>query len=400
MMSTSTIAAAPPSASLPRQADRSAVGFALAVLAAGALLISAEVGTRMAVLFLLGAALGYVLLHGAFGFTAGWRNFVTRGDGRGLRAQFLAIALTMLGFIPLLNGYGPEGLTGAVAPVGVSLIFGSFLFGIGMQLGNGCGSGTLFTLGGGSPRMVFTLLAFIVGSVIGSIHLPWWLDQPGIDPVNIAAITGVVPAIVLQAAALGLLAWLSLRRERSVGFTAPPVATSTGPGRFLRGPWPVFWAAGAIAALDIATLLIAGHPWTITYGFALWGAKAAQAVGFDMSQFEFWQWAKGATALNNSLLADNTSVMNIGLVFGAMLAAGLAGSFAKFEMPAARPLLAAIIGGLMMGYGARLSFGCNIGAFLGGIGSASLHGWIWFASAFAGTIVGIRLRPLFAMSRE
>lgn len=399
-MNTTTLNSAPPAdhaGGAPVRIDVSAVSFALAALGLFTALVAFETGTTMAVLFILGAALGFVLLHGAFGFTAGWRNLVTKGDGRGMRAQFLAIALVMLGFIPLINGYGPDGLTGAIAPVGTSLVLGSFLFGIGMQLGNGCGSGTLFSLGGGSPRMVVTLIAFIIGSVIGSIHLPWWLAQPGFDPVNIAAYTGVFPAIALQAAALGGLAWWTLRNEKRRGFTAPPASQ---PASFLRGRWPLVWAAVAIAVLDIATLMVAGHPWTITYGFALWGAKAAQATGFDMSQFEFWQWGKGETALNNSLLADNTSVMNIGLILGAMLAAGLAGSFAKVSMPSARSFAGAVVGGLLMGYGARLAFGCNIGAFLGGIGSGSLHGWIWFACAFAGTIIGIRLRPLFGMGRE
>ena len=45
-----------------------------------------------------------------------------------------------------------------------------------------------------------------------------------------------------------------------------------------------------------------------------------------------------------------------------------------------------------MGIGARLSFGCNIGAFLGGTASGSLHGWIWFAMAFVGTYFGIIYR--------
>jgi uncharacterized membrane protein YedE/YeeE len=373
--------------------DRPAVSFALAVLALAALLIGFEVSLRMAVLFLIGAALGFVLLHGAFGFTAGWRSLVTTGDGRGFRAQLLTIGLAMLAFIPLINGYGPEGVVGAVAPVGTSLIIGSFLFGLGMQLGNGCGSGTLFSLGGGSARMLVTLLAFIVGSVIGSIHLPWWLEQPGFDPVNLAESLTIPGAILLQAAALGGLALLSLRRERRKGFVAP----AQKPAHFFRGPWPFAWAAVGLAALDLGTLLIAGHPWTITYGFALWGAKAAQALGVDMSGFAFWQWARGRTALENSLLADVTSAMNIGLILGAMLAAGLAGAFAKPLNLTPRFAAAAVIGGLLMGYGARLSFGCNIGALLGGIASGSLHGWLWFTFAFAGTMLGIRLRPLFRM---
>jgi uncharacterized protein len=409
-MSSVDIASSGPSAPATGEAasrlpsiDRTASIFAGLALLGGTVLIGNEVSAKMAVLFLIGSGLGFALLHGAFGFTAGWRQLVTRSDGRGMRAQFLVVGLTMLAFIPLINGYAPDGLSpaGAIAPVGTSLIVGAFLFGLGMQLGNGCGSGTLFALGGGSKRMVITLAFFIVGSVIGSIHLPWWLDQPGFDPVNLATVFTIPGAIVLQAAALAALAWWTLRRERKAGltFTREPHPRTTL-ARLMRGPWPYLAAGLAIVGLNIATLLIAGHPWTITYGFALWGAKAAQAVGFDMSQFEFWQWPKGADALSNSLLADVTSVMNLGLVLGAMLAAALAGSFAKPNRLSGRSIAGAIVGGLLMGYGARLAFGCNIGAFLGGIGSGSLHGWIWFALAFAGTLVGIRLRPFFGLSRD
>jgi hypothetical protein len=50
-----------------------------------------------------------------------------------------------------------------------------------------------------------------------------------------------------------------------------------------------------------------------------------------------------------------------------------------------------------MGYGARLSFGCNIGALFSGIATGSLHGWLWFAAAFVGSFAGIWLRPVFGL---
>jgi uncharacterized membrane protein YedE/YeeE len=53
-----------------------------------------------------------------------------------------------------------------------------------------------------------------------------------------------------------------------------------------------------------------------------------------------------------------------------------------------------------MGYGARLAFGCNIGAMFSGIASASLHGWIWFAAAWVGSLIAIRLRPRFSLSND
>jgi uncharacterized membrane protein YedE/YeeE len=54
----------------------------------------------------------------------------------------------------------------------------------------------------------------------------------------------------------------------------------------------------------------------------------------------------------------------------------------------------------LLGYGARLAYGCNIGAYFSGIASGSLHGWCWVVAAFIGSIVGTRLRPLFGLSVE
>jgi uncharacterized membrane protein YedE/YeeE len=61
-------------------------------------------------------------------------------------------------------------------------------------------------------------------------------------------------------------------------------------------------------------------------------------------------------------------------------------------------LLAAVIGGLLLGYGARLAYGCNIGALFSGIASGSLHGWLWLAAALPGAVLGVRLRPVFGLS--
>ncbi len=56
--------------------------------------------------------------------------------------------------------------------------------------------------------------------------------------------------------------------------------------------------------------------------------------------------------------------------------------------------MAGLIGGLLLGYGARIAYGCNIGAMFSGIASMSLHGWLWGAAALLGTPIGVRLRHL------
>ena len=144
-------------------------------------------------------------------------------------------------------------------------------------------------------------------------------------------------------------------------------------------------------------MAVSGHPWSITFGFSLWGAKLLALGGVDVAAWEFWTWPYLARALAGSVLGEDTSVMNFGIILGALLAAQLAGKFAPdFSIPM-RPLLAAIIGGLLLGYGARLAFGCNIGALFSGVASGSLHGWLWLVCALAGNWAGVKLRPYFAL---
>ena len=90
--------------------------------------------------------------------------------------------------------------------------------------------------------------------------------------------------------------------------------------------------------------------------------------------------------------------MNLGIIAGAFLAAGLAGSFGPVRNLSWRSALAAALGGLLMGYGARLAYGCNIGAYFSGIASGSLHGWLWLVAALLGTYAGLVFRPIFGLA--
>ncbi|MGB8554639.1 MAG: YeeE/YedE family protein, partial [Pseudolabrys sp.] len=377
-MSTASLAASGRGAAV--RIDRLFLGLALGATAILIALVLVDHQPASAALVLGGFGLGIAFLKAEFSYTASWRRFVTRGDASGLLGGLIVIVICALVVVPvaaLSPKYG-----GAIAPLGPSLVIGAFVFGVGMQLANGCGSGTLYTVGGGSGRMLIALLFFVIGSVFGSLSLPAFLALGGIDPVLASDYFGAWGGLVVTLASIALVASaiIAIARKRGANFV----------------PSRSYVIGGiAIGLLCVAVFFAGGHPWSVTFAYTVWGAKAATALGLDLSHSAFWQWPGPKRALTDSVLSDTSSLTDFGMLFGAMAAAAATKPFAATAWPPVKSLLAAGIGGLLMGWGARLGFGCNIGAFVGGVASGSLHGWIWLLAALPGCLLGIRLRPLF-----
>ncbi len=376
--------------------------FPLIVALVGAIMVSLLTfpfgGWRFVIATVIGVCAGFALYHASFGFTAAWRRIVTERRGQGLRAQMLLLLLACLLTFPLI-AHGPPladwGFrSGAwVLPFGVTAMVGSFVFGIGMQLGGGCGSGTLFTVGGGSSRMVITLGAFIAGSLIGTWHLPAWAGLPKMQAFSFVREFGAIGALLTIFAICGTIWLVSRRIELSNHGSLEPRKTT---GSLLSGPWSPLMGAVALALVSVATILTLGRPWGVTSGFALWGAKIASGLGVDVVSWPYWSGGR-ANVLERSVFANSTSIMNFGIIFGAMAAASLAGKFSPVLRIGWKNIATAIIGGLLMGYGARLAYGCNIGAYLGGIVSGSAHGWLWGLFAFAGSSFMALMKPRFGL---
>ena len=376
--------------------------FTAVAIALSAWYLTATVNWRQGALFVVGAFAGLVLYHAAFGFTSSWREFIADRRGAGLRAQMLMLALTCAVFFPVLAAGSVFGqaVRGSISPIGVGVAAGAFLFGLGMQLGGGCASGTLFSVGGGSTRMLLTLFFFIVGSVVGTAHMPWWSAQPAFAATSIVTTMGPWAALAVSLAVFGAIAWITVAAERRRhGRLIDDVKAARGP-RWLSGPWPLVAGAVGLAVVNVATLTIGGRPWGVTSAFALWGAKWFSALGINVAAWPYWTTPAQATALKSSVLLDVTSVMDFGIILGALFAAILAGRFAPVWRISGRSAFAAVIGGLLLGYGARIAYGCNIGAYFSGIASGSLHGWLWLVAAFIGNIAGTGLRPMFDLKVE
>ena len=345
------------------------------------------VSVRQAVLLLVGVGMGAALAGTRFGFTTGWRQLIERRDPRGVSGQLLLLALASLAALPLLAQFAE--LKAALGPPSVSLLLGAFVFGMSMQIADGCGSGTLYKAGMGVALNMAILPLFALGSFLGSVHIDHWLALGYMAPVSLSAELGGTGALLVTLALLGGLALL--------------VRVWVGPGK----PWwSRRWVGGAVALAVLATfnLLLAGQPWGVVYGFGLWAAKVAVAANvFDPMGNAFWQQAGNARMLSQTVFLDVTSITNIGILGGALWVSSKAvrvGVESPMASRSAKTLTGTqwavgLLAGFVMGYSSRLAFGCNIGAMLSGISTGSLHGWLWVPAAFGGSLIGVRLRRHF-----
>jgi uncharacterized membrane protein YedE/YeeE len=359
-------------------------------------------GAKPGVLLLLGLGLGVALFHSRFGFTSAWRQLVAVGNGTGLRAHALLLGTTATLFA-LLIGTG-TGLFGSApapsaGPLGLGLLIGSVLFAVGMQLGGACASGTLYVVGSGQSTLLLTLGGFIGGATLAAWQFDLWKDLPALEPVVLADHIGWFGSWAVTVAALALIVLVTRRVQARRN--PPPVDTVPSArgvlARAVRGSWPLAAGALVLAALGGAVLLVSGGAWGITSAFSLWGSELVGALGGHPENWTWWQRPGNAEMLAGPVLADRTSLTDIGIMIGAALAASLGGTWALHRSIPWRTAVAAVLGGVLMGVGARLAGGCNIGAYLAGIASGSLHGWLWGAFALGGTWIGLKLRPLFGL---
>ncbi|GAB3754569.1 YeeE/YedE family protein [Microlunatus parietis] len=363
--------------------------------------VTAVHGLPQGLLLIIGVGLGFALFHSRFGFTSAWRQLIAVGNGQGLRAHALLLG-TAATLVMLIAATGSTlfGSTPNTNPgqIGLPLFLGAAVFAIGMQLGGACASGTLFAVGSGQTSIVITLLGFIAGSVIYTAGYPAFTGWPQVPGVALADHVGWFGAWAITIAALVIIVGVTrvVQRRRN----PPPtdvVPTARGLSRIVRGSWPILVGAVVLGVLAGAVFLVSGGTWGVTYAFGLWGAKFLQLLGFQPELWAFWQLPANAKALAASAWQDKTTLTDVGIMIGAGIAAAAAGAWKLHTRIPWRTAVAALLGGILMGIGARLAGGCNIGAYLGGISRGSLHGWLWAAFALGGTWVGLKLRPLFGL---
>lgn len=167
--------------------------------------------------------------------------------------------------------------------------------------------------------------------------------------------------------------------------------------KWLKTAWPYVTGAVLLSLFQIVTLATTGNPWGVSGVFANWGAWIYEALGGSVDKWYYFSSEGAQSTLDSGIMNHSGSWRNIGIIFGALLAVMFASQFKIKKIKSKKQIAAASLGGLLMGYGARVAFGCNIGALFSGIASLSLSGWVFAVAMFCGAVVGSKLLVKFFM---
>jgi len=165
-----------------------------------------------------GIAFGFILQRSRFCFAAGFRDPVIVGSTSILRAIVIAmvimtITFSIIQYHSLLQGIPT--IPGHIYSIGFHTALGGFLFGVGMVIAGGCATGTLMRIGEGFLMQCIVLIGFLIGTLLGARHFPWW-EKNFINEapsIHLPSYFGWPGSIGLQIGVLMLLFYLLKRYE-------------------------------------------------------------------------------------------------------------------------------------------------------------------------------------------
>ncbi len=166
---------------------------------------------------------------------------------------------------------------------------------------------------------------------------------------------------------------------------------------WLKDAWPYITGAVLLSVFQIVTMAVTGNPWGVSAVFANWGAWLFEAVGGSVDKWFYFSSNAAQSVLDNGFFNNPGTYRNLGIIVGALLSTLIASGFKIKKIKSGKQIVAAILGGTLMGYGARIAFGCNIGALYSGISVLSLSGWVFGIFLFVGAVIGSKMLVKYFM---
>jgi hypothetical protein len=131
---------------------------------------------RLALFWVFGLALGFVLQRSRFCFVSAVSNCFVFKDTRLLEGIMGGLFIATIGFAAIMRGIPagtiPDGAV--VTPFGWHLLLGGVMFGLGMMLSGGCIVGNLYRIGEGALASVVAFIGILAGMGMLQFNWPWW----------------------------------------------------------------------------------------------------------------------------------------------------------------------------------------------------------------------------------
>ncbi len=295
----------------------------------------------------IGILFGFALQRGRFCMNSAFRDPLVFKDFTLLKAVSLAIAVELVGFYALdffgLIEFSPKTLYLLAVPLG------AYIFGIGMVIAGGCASGTAYRVGEGMIGSWLALFGFVGAAYLAKdgflSGLISKIQTYDFGTPTLSSISGL-PEIIFAIIFAGLLFWLLFRQRPN---KTPDSKHQSIVKRIFKKGWSWKMAGLAIGLIGVLAFVFSAlsgrnYPLSITMGFET-----------IVKSIIYWE---------NFLTWESFEV--IGLLIGAFVGSYFAGEF-KFRFPKPRVALQSFIGGVLMGSGAIIAGGCNIGHILSGV---------------------------------
>jgi uncharacterized membrane protein YedE/YeeE len=386
--------------------DRSIVlraGIGAAILA-GILAVAAwlanspDYGTTSAYSLLIGAALGIAFARGRFCFFCIFRDFIEDRNSTPLYAVLMALAVGGVGYTIVFGMFLPDPAAGRlpaeahVGPVSWVLAVGGLAFGVGMALSGACISGHLYRLGEGYGRAPVALIGTLVGFGLG--FLSWsTLFLGGISTAATPWLPGEIGyfwALVIHLAILGVVALLLLRWAAPLKAREGGPLTLEGIGRsILIRRWSPL-ATGAVVGIIGVLAYLRLEPLGVTSQLGSITRTAMSDAGLLEGRLNGLDILRGCATVVSQIVTDNGWLIGA-FVAGSLAASVVAGRFRPTGVTL-RNGSSALLGGVLMGWGAMVALGCTVGTLLSGISALAVSGWVFGVAVFAGVYLGVKLR--------
>lgn len=145
---------------------------------------------------------------------------------------------------------------------------------------------------------------------------------------------------------------------------------------------------GVVVAFLSVMIMAWWRPWGAVGALRSWGDwimyGISSVVGSEAGILALYDEAP------RSVLINSGSVIGIGFIVGAFISACVGKEFA-LRVPPYREMVKAVIAGILMGIGASLAGGCNVGGFYNAIGNLSANGFTMMFGLVLGVVLGLKL---------